>query len=374
MTSPQLKLRLNIDTPVHPQQKLPSSRYQKYTESPSEASNAFVKRGKKEKELSAAAKPFIPAGLLSPEAQPFNPQPQVPESSKAEENLYNPYDKLAPKAFRKGMDAIYGLSFGGSLAFVFDGHKNQTVWTPAGNGPAKIQVSISEKLQIEVISGGLCDGDCAQILINGKNYSPNERGVNILVVDPNSLDAYVGVFDTHTHIGNESSHLARFISAIPEKNIVLIAVRYDATRRMHQEARRALQQKGVSFPSIDNVESLSEVIGEINPSLGAELLSMAATVNAWKCADLLLEKGWNVNYQKKHGSRNTPLLDAVFHGSVAVVEVLLKYGANQTLQNKWHETAKDIVTKLFGFETPEQMVEHLKKIQATALVPPTPKP
>jgi hypothetical protein len=49
LTSPQLKLRLNIDTPVHPQQKLPSSRYQKYTESPSEASNAFLNEERKKR-------------------------------------------------------------------------------------------------------------------------------------------------------------------------------------------------------------------------------------------------------------------------------------------------------------------------------------
>lgn len=285
-------------------------------------------------------------------------------------SYYNPYDPKAPTAFRSGIDAIYGLPFGGSLAFIYDGTNGTTSWKKMGDGMASLDATISEKLTVSAMSGGLSDGDFSKILVNGVDYSPNQKGINILVIDPVTLDAYVGVFDTHTHIGNESSHLTRFLSSIPEKHLIVLSVRYDASRRLHPDARAALVRRGVEIPAIDSAEQLSIVIEQIDLTLGAELLSMAATVNAHKCARLLLEKGWDVNHQKKHGSRNTPLLDAVFHGSVAVVKVLLECNADRTLANKWHETAGDIAIKLFGYSSLEQMVadfDHLQNPAITAL-------
>jgi hypothetical protein len=237
-----------------------------------------------------------------------------------------------------------------------------------GAGLASIKLQINEKLTVEVTSGGMNDGDLAKICINGADYCPNQRGVNILVVDTKTLDAYVGVFDTHTHIGNESSHLTRFLTAIPESNVVLIAVRYDAARRMHPEARSALLSRGVELPAMDNVDLLERVVKSVDPNRGADLLSMAATVNAFKCAELLLKSGWDVNHQKRHGSRNTPLLDAVFHGSVDVVRVLLEAKANAELHNKWQETAGDIASKLFGFHSLEEMVGIVMKNKEAAPV------
>jgi hypothetical protein len=294
------------------------------------------------------------ARLVSPSLRNASGTPRTPGEEKFD--YFNPYDVNAPKEFRTGIDAIYGLPFGGSLAFVFDGSKPHTVCKSMGSGLAELKVQISEKLTVEVVSGGMHDGDVAKILINGNDYSPNQKGVNILVVDTKTLDAYVGVFDTHTHIGNESSHLTRFLTAIPESHVVLVAIRYDAARRMHPEARQALKQRGVDIPEMDNAAVLEEVVKGVDPNRGADLLSMAATVNAFHCAEVLLKNGWDVNHQKRHGSRNTPLLDAVFHGSVDVVRVLLDAHANVDLQNKWQETAIDIATKLFGFHSLEEMV------------------
>jgi len=289
--------------------------------------------------------------------------PRTPGEEKYE--YFNPYDVNAPKEFRAGIDAIYGMPFGGSLAFVFDGVKAHTVCKSMGSGQAALKVQVNEKLTVDVISGGMNDGDVAKIMINGNDYCPNQRGVNILVVDTKTLDAYVGVFDTHTHIGNESSHLTRFLIAIPETHVVLVAIRYDAARRMHPEARQALKARGVDLPEMDNAAALAEVLKGVDANCGADLLSMAATVNAVKCANLLLKSGWDVDHQKRHGSRNTPLLDAVFHGSIDVVRVLLEARANADLQNKWQETAIDIATKLFGFHSLEEMVGiDLKKNQS----------
>lgn len=302
--------------------------------------------------------PKAGARFVSPSFRSVGNTPRTPRTPGGEEkyDYFSPYDVGAPKEFRVGIDAIYGLPFGGSLAFVFDGSKAHTVCKTMGSGAAEMKVQVNEKLTVEVFSGGMHDGDKAKILINGNDYCPNQKGVNILVVDTKTLDAYVGVFDTHTHIGNESSHLTRFLTAIPETHIVLIAVRYDAARRMHPEARQALMARGVQLPDTDNALALEQVVKEIDANRGADLLSMAATLNAAKCAEVLLKNGWDVNHQKRHGSRNTPLLDAVFHGSVDVVRVLLDANANVDLQNKWQETAIDIATKLFGFHSLQEMV------------------
>jgi len=302
----------------------------------------------------------------SPRGRYVSPGGRSPRTHGEEKyDYFNPYDANAPKEFRAGIDAIYGMPFGGSLAFVFDGVKAHTVCKSMGSGQASLKVQVNEKLTVDVISGGMNDGDVAKIMINGNDYCPNQRGVNILVVDTKTLDAYVGLFDTHTHIGNESSHLTRFLTAIPETNVVLVAIRYDAARRMHPEARQALKSRGVDLPELDNADALAQVVKEVDPNRAADLLSMAATVNAVKCAEVLLKNGWDVDHQKRHGSRNTPLLDAVFHGSIDVVRVLLEAHANADLQNKWQETAIDIATKLFGFHSLEEMVGMvLKKNQS----------
>jgi hypothetical protein len=271
---------------------------------------------------------------------------------------YNAFEASAPSAYRTALDAIYGLPFCGSLAFIGHAGENATAWRRVGAGSAVLERQIGQN-NIRVESAGLLDGDLARMVINGVDYSPNQKGINILVVDPKTLDAYVGVFDTHTHIGNESHHLAKFLDSIPPTHFVLLAVRHDASRRLHPTARTALQAHGVAIPAPDNAEILQDAIEShaFSKDKAKELLSICATINAPKCAEVLIEAGWEVNYQRNHGSRNTPLLDATFHGSVETMSVLLNAGAEVKLKNKWNETAEDMATKLFGFDTLEAMID-----------------
>jgi len=209
------------------------------------------------------------------------------------------------------------------------------------------------------------DGDYARLIINGTDYSPNQKGINILVIDPQTLDAYIGAFDTHAHVGNESHHLTKFLASVPATHVLILAVRADASRRLHYQARLALQERGVDFPSPDNAEMLLDSIDSkaFNRNKAAELLLFAAIVNAPKCAKILIDHGWDINYQRKHGSQNTALLDATFHGSVETLELLLEHGANRSITNKWSETAEDIATKLFGFASVEAMIIANREMQ-----------
>lgn len=66
---------------------------------------------------------------LKADAQEFIPRPKQ----------YSPFDADAPCAYRTAMDACYGMSFCGSMAFI--GYKDEkvTVCKRVGAGPAKIE-------------------------------------------------------------------------------------------------------------------------------------------------------------------------------------------------------------------------------------------
>lgn len=271
-------------------------------------------------------------------------------------DLHNPFEKECPASFRMAMDSILGLPLGGSLVFVRSADFSETVWRCVGQGPAKFSCDISDKLSISLESGGFHDGDYSKILINNVDFSPNQKGINVLVLHPASLDAYVGVFDTHSQVGNESSHLSRFLREISEEQVVMISIRYDASRRLQPQARQALLGIGVKIPESDDVAKIQRCIDVLDAEKSSELLSMCAAVNAPRCAKILIEHGWNINYQKQRGSRNTPLLDATFHASIDVLRILIHHGAKRDLRNKWNETAQDLATKLFGFKSLDAMV------------------
>jgi len=285
---------------------------------------------------------------------------------------YNPFATDVPVAFRRAMDSIHGFPFGGSVAFVGTKNNadnaNETVVKTAGEGEAEIRCQVRDNVVVTVRSAGFLDGDFAQILINEVDYSPNKKGLNLVVIDPVSLDAYLGVFDTHSHNGNESPLLARFLQSVPEGHIILLAVRYDAAKRLHPAAREALVDCGIAIPVPDNADVLSEAIPDLSASRAGDLLQLCGTLNAEKCAKVLLDAGWDVNCCKSHGSRNTPLHEAVFHGSIAVAELLLEKGADVTMINKWKETPEGIANKLFGFSSLDEMIEvhHDKHAEAIA--------
>jgi len=260
------------------------------------------------------------------------------------------------------MDAIFGMPFGGSMAFLRAPDKTKTIWRHAGEGAVVLTESVSDAVQVQIESAGFLDGDYAKLIVNGRDLSPNAKGINILVVNPETLDAYVGVFDTFTVHSTDSHLLIRFLENISASALVLLAVRFDAARRLHPLARTKLRELGLDFPIADDATALQEAIKDLAVTGAEELLTFCGVANAPKCARFLAENGWDIDFQKDHGSKNTPLLDAVFHGSVSVVQVLLSLGADTRRLNKWSESAADIALKLYGFASLEEMAGVSKSV------------
>jgi hypothetical protein len=102
------------------------------------------------------------------------------------------------------------------------------------------------KLLVNIVaySAGSEVGDFAHIFVNGVDASPNERGYNIVVIDPVSgaVEARAA-FDTFASAEN-SARLAQFIAQIPNGKIVAVAVRDEASQNLTQDAVNALRSIG----------------------------------------------------------------------------------------------------------------------------------
>jgi len=330
----------------------------------------MLKVSNKRAKLNATAKVF---------SAPSTPKEESKGAAVAESSLYDMNSTECDPTYRKAVNAIFGLPFGGSLSFIRNGLTNEsfTEFNSFGEGQTMIPTVLvsSGKLAVTVESVGLgnVDEPAARLYVNGKDFSPNQTGFNFLVINPSTMDAYVAVFNTSSQIGNESSHMAKFIYSIDPSCIVLIGVKGDGVRRLHPIARTALAYLGLELPAPDNSEALNEVITEIpvdNDST-ADLLNLCAVVNAPQCALRLVQAGWNVNHQKKHGTQNTALLDSVFYGSFNVARVLIQQcQADLSITNKWGESAPVIAEKLFGLKLGEVMEDH----ENHSMVPKSPDP
>ena len=106
------------------------------------------------------------------------------------------------------------------------------------------QTSVSSRVNILVKSAGEEVGDFGHIYVDGRNVSPDERGYNVVVLDPAS-DAVEarGHFDTFAS-EEESTHLAEFITGIPDGRIVVVAVEDEASLHLTEEAVLALRTIG----------------------------------------------------------------------------------------------------------------------------------
>jgi hypothetical protein len=91
-----------------------------------------------------------------------------------------------------------------------------------------------------VQSAGQEVGDFGHIYVDGRNVSPNERGYNIVVLNPESgaVEA-TAVFDTHLDDG-ASRAMADFLAGVPAGRIVAVAAADEASRLLGPEAVTAL--------------------------------------------------------------------------------------------------------------------------------------
>jgi hypothetical protein len=116
-------------------------------------------------------------------------------------------------------------------------HEMASTYMISRNGP-------QSPVNLVVRSAGSEVGDFGRIFVNGVDVSPNARGYNIVVIDPQSgaVEASAA-FDTFAS-ENESTRLAQFIATIPNGKIVAVAVRDEASRYLTQDAADALRSIG----------------------------------------------------------------------------------------------------------------------------------
>jgi hypothetical protein len=123
------------------------------------------------------------------------------------------------------------------------------------------EVGVSAPVNIMVKSAGEEVGDFGHIYVDGRNLSADERGYNIVVLDPLSgVLEETGHFDTFA-TEEESSRLADFVAEIPEGNIVAVAVEDEASLHLTEEAVRALGTIGAAGDLRDKFRWAHAIIG-----------------------------------------------------------------------------------------------------------------
>ncbi len=98
---------------------------------------------------------------------------------------------------------------------------------------------------IGIRSAGEEVGDFAAIYVNGVNQAVNERGYNLVALQPDGEVMDSQVFDTH---GSESasSEMAGWIESWPSGTIVAGAVADEASNHLNEEAMNVLRSLGVA--------------------------------------------------------------------------------------------------------------------------------
>ncbi|MFC2023272.1 interleukin-like EMT inducer domain-containing protein [Chloroflexota bacterium] len=130
-------------------------------------------------------------------------------------------------------------------------------------------------VNIVVQSAGQEIGDYGLVFIDGRNASPDERGYNVVVVDPltGRVEGAAG-FDTHLD-PEASGSLARFIGDVPTGHIVAVAAADEASRLLGQEAVEALRGIGATVDLRDQFRWGHALIGVQGAEPGSAVESTA---------------------------------------------------------------------------------------------------
>ena len=106
------------------------------------------------------------------------------------------------------------------------------------------QTGVLSPVNILVKSAGEEVGDFGHIYVDGQNVSPDERGYNVVVLDPaaGAVEA-TGHFDTFAS-EEESARMAEFIAGISDGRIVAVVVEDEASLHLTEEAVLALRTIG----------------------------------------------------------------------------------------------------------------------------------
>ncbi len=101
-------------------------------------------------------------------------------------------------------------------------------------------------VNLVVHSAGQEVGDFGHVYVNGRDLSGNERGYNVVVLDPQTGDLVrTASFDTHLD-GSASRALAEFLDGVAPGAIVAVAAADEASRLLGQDAVDALLRIGAA--------------------------------------------------------------------------------------------------------------------------------
>ena len=133
------------------------------------------------------------------------------------------------------------------------------------------ETGIAAPVNILVKSAGEEVGDFGHIYVDGRNQSPDERGYNIVVLNPRSgLVESTGHFDTFAS-EEQSQLLADFMATIPAGKIVAVAVEDEASLHLTDEAVQALRSIGATGDLRDMFRWEHAVIGVKGATRGQAL-------------------------------------------------------------------------------------------------------
>jgi hypothetical protein len=106
------------------------------------------------------------------------------------------------------------------------------------------ETGVAAPVNLAVSSAGQEVGDLGRIYVNGRDVSPNRRGYNAAVIDPETgAVERTASFDTHLdEAANEE--MARFLQSTPPGRIVAVAAADEASRLLGEEAVEALRGIG----------------------------------------------------------------------------------------------------------------------------------
>lgn len=131
-------------------------------------------------------------------------------------------------------------------------------------------------LGVELVaqSAGIYSGDYARLMVNGVDVSPNQRGYNVAVVDPETWKVTeTGAFDTWLSEG-ETARLADFVKKVPSGWLVMMAVKDEASKKLNSVAVSAIRSVGGSVDMRGHKHFSHALIGVKDAPEGSALEKM----------------------------------------------------------------------------------------------------
>ncbi|MCF7889922.1 CotH kinase family protein [Candidatus Bipolaricaulota bacterium] len=101
-------------------------------------------------------------------------------------------------------------------------------------------------LNLKFESAGYSAGNFASILINGKEKSFNQRGINIARLDEDGNFVENTAYDTWA-TREAADSLVRYLDKLPKGDIVVFTIKDEASQNLHARARSALEELGSEY-------------------------------------------------------------------------------------------------------------------------------